>query len=184
MGTTDIECLTIMSEDFKLGVTKEFPCNYLPEQQERLLIAVDQRLKNTASYSWLMHQGFRRSGDQIYRPHCAACNQCQSLRVIVDQFSPSKSQKRRLLNKAQAFTWNISHQNQDNYYPLYQQYINTLHSDGAMYPATPEQYQGFIECNLCSVLYLELWHQDTLVSVAVTDNLDNALIGSLYLLSS
>jgi arginine-tRNA-protein transferase len=54
---------------YKLGISKIFPCNYLPEQQERLLIAVDDRLANSESYSWLMTQGFRRSGDQSYRPH-------------------------------------------------------------------------------------------------------------------
>ena len=163
-----------MSEDFKLGITKEFTCNYLPEQQERLLIVIDERLKDTAAYSWLMHQGFRRSGDQIYRPHCAQCQQCQSLRVVTNSFVPSKSQK-RLANKARDFQVNISHENKDIYYPLYEKYINTLHTDGSMYPATIEQYDGFVGCSVCSVMYIELWHDDKLISVAVTDVLDHAL---------
>ena len=82
-----------MKPEFKLGITKEFPCNYLPEQNERLLIAVDERLHNPAHYNWLMHHGFRRSGDQIYRPHCVNCNQCQSIRVVVDKFKPTTSQR-------------------------------------------------------------------------------------------
>ena len=59
-----------MPNDYQFGVTQSFQCNYLPDQQERLLVAVDQRLHNSEQYSWLMANGFRRSSDQIYRPHC------------------------------------------------------------------------------------------------------------------
>ena len=83
-------------QNFKLGLTKAFDCNYLDNQQEQLLIAVDERLQNNRSYSLLMMEGFRRSGDQSYRPHCPSCNAYQSIRVIVDKFTPSKSQKRSL----------------------------------------------------------------------------------------
>lgn len=84
--------------NFKLGLTQTFSCNYLPEQKERLLIAMDERLHTNESYTWLMEQGFRRSGKQIYRPHCLHCTACQSIRVMVNDFVPSKSQ-RRLLKK-------------------------------------------------------------------------------------
>ena len=50
--------------DFKVGITKTFPCSYLPEKEERLLIAVDERLQNHRGYSLLMMEGFRRSGEQ------------------------------------------------------------------------------------------------------------------------
>ena len=163
-----------MNEDFKLGITQEFQCNYLPNEQERLLIVVGEEHKNEQAYSWLMHQGFRRSGDQVYRPHCVNCSQCHSLRVVVDEFRPSKSQK-RLLNKAKDFTVKISNKNKPEYYTLYEQYINTIHQDGAMYPATMEQYQGFVDCNLCEQLFIELWHDDVLINVAVTDVLADGL---------
>ena len=88
--------------NFKLGITKTFDCNYLPKQQERLLIAIDDRLQTSENYSWLMSQGFRRSGEQIYRPHCLHCSACKSIRVLAQQFNPSRSQK-RLLKKAENF---------------------------------------------------------------------------------
>ena len=66
-----------MNDDtFKVGITKTFPCSYLPDKEERLLIAVDERLHNNRGYSMLMMEGFRRSGDQSYRPHCPSCNAC------------------------------------------------------------------------------------------------------------
>lgn len=163
-----------MNDDYKLGISRDFPCNYLPDQQERLLIALDDRLQNNERYSWLMSQGFRRSGDQIYRPHCQSCQACNSLRVMVNDFMPSKSQK-RTLKRNQHITIKTSNSVQDSYYPLYESYINTLHSDGSMYPATYDQYKSFLSSSLTEQLFIEAWDHNQLVGVAVTDILDNAL---------
>lgn len=163
-----------MDVNYKFGITKSFPCNYLPQQQERLLVATDPQLHDPEHYAWLMHQGFRRSSNEIYRPHCPQCQACQSLRVLVDEFIPSKSQK-RLTRRNQNFSIYISEKPREEYYPLYENYINTLHSDGSMYPATPEQYQSFMANCITNQIYLEIWHNDKLISVAVIDDIPNAL---------
>lgn len=163
-----------MKDDFQLGITQSFPCNYLPDQQERLIIAVDQRFQNNNDYSWLMNQGFRRSGDQIYRPHCEQCNACQSIRVISEHFKPSKSQK-RLLKRNQHFTSKISKSLKPEYFDLYERYINTIHKDGAMYPATQDQYQNFLTCTLSEQVFIEIYHEHKLISLAVTDLLVDSL---------
>ena len=161
-------------QNFKLGLTKTFDCNYLADQQEQLLIAVDERLQTNTSYTWLMEQGFRRSGEQIYRPHCPACSQCQSIRVMADDFALSKSQK-RIMKKNAAFKIRQSFAIKDDYYPLYEAYINTIHRDGSMFPATKEQYRNFLTNNITKQLFIETWDKDKLICVAVTDCLENAL---------
>ncbi|WP_206485786.1 arginyltransferase [Thalassotalea sp. G2M2-11] len=163
-----------MNKSYQLAISQSFPCNYLPDQEERLLIAIDQELQSAKPYSWLMSQGFRRSGDQIYRPHCVNCQACQSLRVLVQEFLPSRSQK-RLLKKNHQLTITTQDKCQDYYYPLYEQYINHVHRDGSMYPANFTQYINFIECQLTEQLFIEVWDKQQLISVAVTDVLDNAL---------
>lgn len=163
-----------MTSDLKLGLTKAFQCNYLPEQQERLLIAVDEKFHNETQYNWLMNQGFRRSGDQIYRPHCETCNACQSIRVMAQQFIPSKSQK-RLQKKNRHMHVKISHKLSDSYYPLYEQYINKIHFDGGMYPPNKEQFVSFLTNSICDVIYIELWDDEKLINVAVTDVLEDGL---------
>lgn len=167
------------STSFKLGITETFPCNYLPQEQERLLIAVDERLQNNQSYSWLMTQGFRRSGDQSYRPHCPNCNACQSIRINIAEFVPSKSQKKSL-KRNHASIVRYSDHLKDSYYPLYEEYINTCHSDGSMYPANYQQFKSFLSCNLTEQLFIETWHRKDdgtleLICVAVTDKLINGL---------
>jgi len=163
-----------MSINFQLGITQSFPCNYLPNQHERLLVATDERLQNSEHYGWLMSQGFRRSGDQIYRPHCELCSSCKSLRVLVEDFVLSKSQKRNI-KKNSHFIIKISTEKKTIYYSLYEQYINTLHKDGTMFPATKDQYKSFISCNITEQLYIEIWDDNELISVAVTDVLKDAL---------
>mgnify|MGYP003384422781 CR=1 FL=1 len=163
---------------FKVGITKPFPCSYLPDEEERLLIAVDERLQNKRSYSLLMTEGFRRSGEQSYRPYCQNCNACQSIRILVNDFSPSKSQKRSLKRNAELVV-KCSDKIKDNYYPLYENYINTFHTDGSMYPANIEQFESFISSKLTTQLFIETWHivgnKKELICVAVTDELTNGL---------
>jgi arginine-tRNA-protein transferase len=165
-------------ETFKVGITKTFPCSYLADKEERLLIAVDERLQNNRSYSLLMMEGFRRSGDQSYRPHCPSCNACQSVRVVVDEFIPSKSQKRSLKRNAH-FNVSTSDNLKNVYYPLYENYINTCHQDGAMFPANEQQFETFLSSKLTKQLFIETWlvenEENTLVCVAVTDVLINGL---------
>lgn len=168
-----------MNDDsFKVGITQTFPCSYLPDKEERLLVAVDERLQNNHSYSMLMMEGFRRSGDQSYRPHCPSCKACNSIRVIVDQFTPSKSQKRSLKRNA-PFTIKTSEQLKDEYYPLYEIYINTCHQDGSMFPANYQQFKSFLSSKLTKQLFIETWLEENgenhLICLAVTDVLTNGL---------
>ena len=49
-----------------------------------------------AAYHELMDRGFRRSGNILYRTVCASCRKCVPIRVPVDAFKPSRSQRRAL----------------------------------------------------------------------------------------
>ena len=158
----------------KFGLTQQFPCSYLEDQQEQLLVFVDEQATANEHYDVLVNAGFRRSGDQIYRPHCQACNACQSIRIPVTDFKPSKSQSRILKRNADIQT-RVSTSDTPEYYALYERYINTRHADGSMYPASQSQYQSFIDCRWASPLFLEFKLGDRLLGVAVTDELSNAL---------
>lgn len=164
--------------NFKVGISKTFACSYLPNEDERLLIAVDQRLQNHYSYSLLMAEGFRRSGEQSYRPYCPHCNACKSIRILTNLFKPSKSQKRTLKRNAD-LSVRFSTELKASYYPLYEAYINKFHQDGSMFPANTQQFDSFLSSKLSKQLFIETWHtvdnQAQLICVAVTDVLINGL---------
>tara|TARA_R110000764_G_scaffold238037_1_gene334757 strand:- start:19 stop:714 length:696 start_codon:yes stop_codon:yes gene_type:complete len=157
----------------KFGISQSFACSYLPNEQETLLVYAEQGAHNSY-YEMLMGAGFRRSGAQIYRPHCEACNACQAIRIPVDDFVASRSQK-RILARNSDIKVVLSEEDKPSYYPLYENYINSRHQDGSMYPATPEQYASFAHGEWLHPLYLELHLEGQLVGIAVTDPLEKAL---------
>lgn len=69
------------------------PCEYLPDRQWRLRYDVRPDLDQRA-YAELLHAGWRRIGPALFRPECPSCRMCLSLRVPVEQFTPSTSQRR------------------------------------------------------------------------------------------
>lgn len=68
-------------------------CSYLPKERAALEFRLVSEL-SPGEYSHLLNRGYRRFGRQIFRPACPRCSQCISLRVPVDDFCPSRSQKR------------------------------------------------------------------------------------------
>lgn len=68
-------------------------CEYLPGQIWRLRYDINDRLTR-AEYAERLQRGWRRFGPVMFRPDCPSCRQCQSLRVQVEAFRPSKSQQR------------------------------------------------------------------------------------------
>ncbi|ENV6029577.1 arginyltransferase, partial [Vibrio parahaemolyticus] len=91
-------------QHIRIGLTNNHPCSYLPERQERVAVALDAELHTEQNYQLLMANGFRRSGDTIYKPHCERCHACQPIRISIPDFVLSRSQK-RLLSKAKNLRW-------------------------------------------------------------------------------
>jgi leucyl-tRNA---protein transferase len=75
-------------------VTTPYKCGYLPDKLAQSLIAAPHHLVDTNIYSGLIQQGFRRSGKFAYRPHCVNCKACIAIRLMLNEFTPTRSQKR------------------------------------------------------------------------------------------
>jgi leucyl-tRNA---protein transferase len=69
------------------------PCPYLPDREATLRAFSVRRLPGSLYHDFL-NASFRRSGLVIYQPICEGCRSCVSLRVPVQRFSASKSQRR------------------------------------------------------------------------------------------
>ena len=162
----------------KFGVTQSFDCNYLPNEKEKLLVCMEPVDELSENYSSIIQVGFRRSGEQLYRPHCATCSACESLRILTELFVPSKSQKRVLIRNKN-IDISVSEDERDDYYALYEKYIAGAHKEGSMYPASYEQYRNFIQCTWQSPLFVEGRIDGKLVGVAVTDRVNGGL-SALY----
>ena len=81
-------------------LTAPSPCPYLPGMMERKVFTHLVGKRAAALNDMLTQTGFRRSQTIAYRPACENCRGCVSVRVVVDDFKPSASQRRILRENA------------------------------------------------------------------------------------
>lgn len=78
-------------------------------------------------YHRFMDAGFRRSGKLVYQPVCAGCRACMSLRVPVDTFQPSKSQRRCIRRNADLRIQSAAPVATEEKFELYRRYLSLWH---------------------------------------------------------
>lgn len=74
-------------------------CGYLPDRVWSLRYDIVGTL-TAAEYGDRLRAGWRRFGHSLFRPACPSCTACQSIRVVVDRFRPSRTQARVLKKNA------------------------------------------------------------------------------------
>jgi len=74
-------------------------CTYLPDRVAQLEVRLELDVDALELESRL-ERGWRRFGPTYFRPACASCNACDTLRIPTATFAPSKSQRRARKNAA------------------------------------------------------------------------------------
>ncbi len=78
--------------DFRLVMPPD-ECSYLPGETSSLEYRVSHHM-TAERFEQVLARGWRRFANYYFRPACPACTQCRSLRVDVEAFRPTKSQRR------------------------------------------------------------------------------------------
>jgi len=156
------------------------PCSYLPERQAATLFVDPGASMDPDLYDRLLRQGFRRSGEHVYRPDCPACARCISARIPVGDFRPRRSQRRawkaldgqlQLLERSPRYD--------PEHFDLYRRYLDARHPHGNMAGSGPESYRSFLTASWSDTLFMEVRREGRLLAVAVTDRTPTAL-SSVY----
>ncbi|GAA6212380.1 arginyltransferase [Hyphomicrobiales bacterium 4NK60-0047b] len=138
--------MTKQGKDFpEFYLTRPQPCPYLPDRDERKLFTHLGPEGSVADFDYLHQEGFRRSQTIAYRPQCEHCTACTSVRIRVDEFKRSKSQKRVWSNNKSLIASRMDALSSAEQYALFKAYVETRHSDGGMADMTLFDYQAMIE---------------------------------------
>lgn len=167
--------MTLRQNHPDLYLSMPHACSYLPGRQSTTLFVDPQRILAPGEYGSFVLQGFRRSGDLIYRPHCADCNACVAVRIPVREFVPSRSQRRTLSRNGDIRVVPKPVQFDATHFELYRHYQARRHPESGMNDADPQKYFSFLASRQVESMFYELRLGKKLVGVAVADLLPDGL---------
>lgn len=165
-----------MSELFRI-VEQPRACSYLPSQTASLEVRAVNAM-SAAEYSQLLARGWRRFGWQLFRPACPRCRECRSIRVLVQQFTPTAGQ-RGVLRKNEAVRAQLlplfAARETVDLYNRYQSFMHE-HRGWELQRATNASYRDMFISGPAELgrqwLYFD---RDRLIGVAIMDEVPQAV---------
>jgi arginine-tRNA-protein transferase len=126
-------------------VTSPSPCPYLPGRQERKVFTELVGPHASELNDALGRIGFRRSQGVAYRPNCAGCTACVSVRVVTAEFVANATQRKLLrrhgdLEVSACRAWAT-----DEQFQLLRRYLRARHPGGGMAGMDEDDYADMVE---------------------------------------
>jgi arginine-tRNA-protein transferase len=166
-------------------LTAPTPCPYLEGFQERKVFTHLVGDKAGELNDLLTHGGFRRSQSIAYRPACDLCRACVSVRVIADEFQPSRNMRKVAQRNADLVGEMRNAIPTSEQYSVFRAYLDARHHDGGMADMTVLDYAMMVEDSHVTTRIIEYRRRapDTgitgkggeLIAAALTDILGDGL---------
>jgi len=155
-------------------LTAPQPCPYLEGRLERKLFTALRGASAPTINDDLTLYGFRRSQAVAYRPACAGCSACVSVRILVDEFEPSASQRRTQRRNAALTRRAVDPWASEEQFALFRRYLSDRHADGGMADMDVFDFAAMIEETPVRTRVIEYRDPETprpnaLVGAALTD---------------
>jgi arginine-tRNA-protein transferase len=156
--------------------TAPLPCPYLPGRTERKIVTELSGTEAEALHERLSRAGFRRSHNIAYAPVCPGCQACVPIRVVSEDFTPDRTQRRILRANQDLTVSEMPARATAEQFTLFQRYQKNRHADGDMAAMGYYDYRAMIEDTPISTGLLEFRDaQDRLLGACLTDWLADGL---------
>lgn len=126
-------------------VTSPQPCPYLPGRQERKVFTELSGPHASELNDALGRIGFRRSQSVAYRPSCAGCAACVSVRVVTRSFTANATQRKLMRRHADLEVTACRPWATDEQYQLLRRYLSARHPVGGMIGMDEMDYADMVE---------------------------------------
>ena len=154
--------------------TEPQTCSYLPDREAVMLFADPNKVIDTETYARLIDYGFRRSGDNVYRPHCRGCQACVPVRIPVADFVPNRAQRRTWQRNQDLVVATARTDFGPEHLDLYHRYQIARHEGRGALRDSREQLE-FLRSRFINTSSLEYRLHGRLVMVSVIDQLPQGL---------
>lgn len=151
-------------------------CPYLPDRLARTPMQYPIRPLLPEEVDRRLALGFRRQGQLLYRVACPSCAACEAIRLRVDTFRPSKTQRRIYRRGVDAFEVEVGPtEYSDERLALYNRHKFERGLARTDLPMTPDGYRSFLVDACCDAFEIRYRYRGALVGLAVTDRGADAL---------
>ena len=168
--------MTALSRFPRFFVTSPSPCPYLPGKQERKIFTELSGPHAGELNDALGRIGFRRSQSVAYRPSCAGCTACVSVRVVAGEFKPNASQRKLLKRHSDLEVTATKPWATEEQFDLLHKYLAARHPGGGMAAMDEGDYADMVEQSPVTSFVVEYrepmtasGHRGRLVGACITD---------------
>lgn len=163
-------------DTIRVRVSAPHPCSYFPDREATTVFLDDENGPGPDVYTALVANGFRRSGNIVYRPACRGCGDCIATRVPVRPFLPNRSQRRAWNANLDLAAEKEPAAFREEDYLLFSRYLDRRHpEEGGMAGSSPGQYMGFLSSGWSRTWFCRFREETRLVALAVVDELTHGL---------
>jgi arginine-tRNA-protein transferase len=156
--------------------TGALPCPYIEGRVERKLVTELFGREAPALYNELSRAGFRRSHGIAYRPACTGCGGCVPVRIPVDAFIESRSQRRNRNANRDLVAESSAARADGEQFRMFQRYQRSRHAESDMAAMTFGDYRAMIEDSPLPTLLVTLRTEaNGLAGACLADLLDDGL---------
>ena len=174
---------TSLSPQFYL--TAPAPCPYLSGEMERKVFTHLIGPRASEMNDLLTQGGFRRSQNIAYRPACERCRACVSVRILVNDFTPTRSMRRVMATNSDLISTVFPAQPSTEQFSLFRRYLDHRHQTGGMSDMSALDYVIMVEDTHVQTRIIEYRKppepddpddaKGELVAVALTDMMNDGL---------